>query len=291
MASPPTPSPAAPERVWQGLTHLWARVGPALRRRRVWVPVALVLVLLAGYVGARIRIGANSATMTVRRGPIVEAVYGIGTVTAVKTYQLRFATAQTVRGIFVQEGDLVRAGQSLISTEGEQMRANNAPFAGTVTAIPYKVGEVVPPGSPLLTLTDLGDRYVVVSLEQQGAIRVAPGQPAVLSFESLRDKSFHGAVRTVFSNGNQFLVHVVVPDLPSRILPGMTADVAIEVARRMDAVLVPVAAIAAGTVTVQKGLTRTVVPVKLGTVDGDWAEVVASSLQGGEDLVVGKGGK
>jgi hypothetical protein len=264
---------------------------PLLRRRRIWIPAALAILLLAALVGARIRFNAQISTAKARRGPIVEAVYGIGTVTATKTYQLRFATAQTVRGIFAREGDPVQAGQTLIATEGELTRTHIAPFAGTITALPYRIGEVVPPGSPVLTLTDLSDRYVVVSLEQQGAIRVARGQPAVLSFESLRDRSFHGTVRTVFSNESQFLVHVVVPDLPPRILPGMTADVAIEAARRENAVLVPVVAVAGGSVTVVTGTGRTKVPVKLGTVDGDWAEVLDSGLAGDEDLLVSKGGR
>jgi multidrug efflux pump subunit AcrA (membrane-fusion protein) len=291
MAQPPSPAPSAPKQVWRVLLPVWVRMARVLRRKRVWIPIALVPILLIALLAARIRSGANHATIKARRGPIVEAVYGIGTVTAYKTYQLRFAAAQTVRGIFVREGDLVRAGQTLMSAEGELMRTFNAPFAGTVTAIPYKIGEVVPPGLPLLTLSDLGDRYVVVSLEQQGAIRVARGQPAVLSFESLRESSYRGTVRTVFSNENQFLVHVVAPDLPLSILPGMTADVAIQVARRENAVLVPVAAVADGKVTVQDGVSRRTVSVKLGTVDGDWAEVTGSNLSGNEDLLVSKGGK
>lgn len=281
------PAPASLSRL-----TAWARaMPPGLRRKRVWLPVALVLVAATSVGLARMRPGAGGAVLQARRGPIVEAVYGIGTVTAYRTYQLRFAVAQTMRGIYVREGDRVRAGQSLVSTEGDLVRASNAPFAGTVTSIPYKIGEVVPPQSPILTLTDLSDRYVVVSLEQQGAIRVERGQPAILSFESLRTQSFKGTVRTVFSNDNQFLVHVVVPDLPDGILPGMTADVAIEVARREDAVLVPVAAVSRGAVTVVGGGMSRRVPVRLGTVDGDWAEVLGTDLQGGESLELEKGGR
>jgi multidrug efflux pump subunit AcrA (membrane-fusion protein) len=270
---------------------LWGALPAGLRGKWVWIPALLLLgtALVLGTVGMRAR--NASQELRTRRGPIVEAVYGIGTVTAYKTYQIRFATAQTVRGIYVREGDLVRAGQSLVATEGDLMRTSNAPFAGTVTAIPYKVGEVVPPQTPVLTLTDLGDRYVVVSLEQQGAIRVLRGQPAILSFESLRNQSFRGTVRTVFSNDNQFLVHVVVPDLPDQILPGMTADVAIEVARRTDAVLVPVAAISDGAITVVSGNATRRVPIKLGTVDGEWAEVLGSDLRGGESVVLNRGGQ
>lgn len=287
MSRPAVPPSATPASPFGRVAYLWEKAPAWMRRRAVWIPAVVVLLVLVVGLGARIRGGARGTTVQAKRGPIVEAVYGIGTVTAYKTYQLRFAAAQTVRGIFVREGDLVRAGQTLVSTEGELMRTSNAPFAGTVTSVPYKIGEVVPAQTPLLTLTDLTDRYVVVSLEQQGAIRVQRGQPAMLSFESLRNQTFRAFVRTVFSNDNQFLVHVVVPDLPERILPGMTADVAIEVARRENTVLIPVSAISESAVTVVSGMSRTRVPVKLGVVDGEWAEVLDPILSGDETLAIG----
>ncbi len=224
-----------------------------------------------------------------RKGPVIESVYGIGTVTATRSFQLKFGVTSTVRKIFVREGDPVRKGQWLVETDNELRQS--APFSGTVTFLPVKVGETVFPQSVILSLVDLADRYIVVSLEQRAALRVRQGQKARVSFDSMRGETYDGIVEAVYSNENNFLVRIGISGIPSQILPGMTADVGIAVSAVRDSLLVPVAAIDDGKVYVKRGMGKPkAVEVRTGTVDGAWAEIVAGELREGDQLYLGKKG-
>lgn len=225
----------------------------------------------------------SSDTVQVTKGSIVEAVYGIGTVTPTHNYQLKLGITATLSKLYVREGDMVKAGDALVDLDSGTHFV--APFSGTITSLPYKIGESIFPQAPILTLTDLTDRYVVVSLEQQGALRVRKGQKVKLSFESLRGQKLTGVVRSLFPNNGEFFAHIDVDQLPAEILPGMTADVAIEVGHKENVLLVPVSAISSGQITVKRGGLKTI-PVQLGVVDGMMAEVTSGDLQENDWVVV-----
>ena len=257
--------------------------GNRLRSQWFWLAVAAVV---AGVGGAWYWIQRAGAVSTpVRRGSVVEAVYGLGTVTSPRTFQLRVGVTVGLEDVYVKEGDVVKSGSPLVRLSGNVVQ--RSPLAGTVTAVGYRKGETVFPQVPILQVVDLTDLYVAVSLEQQGALRVKKGQVAKLSFESLRAQKLSGVVSAVFPVDGQFMVHIDVQGLPSEVLPGMTADVAIEVAKKDSALLVPVAAISSGRVTVVRGNKKQRVEVKLGTIDGQWAEVVSGDLQEGDQVVSG----
>jgi hypothetical protein len=136
-------------------------------------------------------------------------------------------------------------------------------------------------------VTDLADRYLVVSLEQQGALRVRAGQKAKLSFDSLRDQSYEGAVQSVYSYNGNFLARIDVSALPSEVLPDMTADVAIVIREIPDALVVPVAAFEDGYLWVKHGRG---LPAKravtLGVVDGTVAQVTSGAVVAGDRLLI-----
>lgn len=223
-------------------------------------------------------------TLPARTGDLVEAVYGLGTVTANQSFQLKIAVTATIRQIHVREGDVVKAGAPLLRLDDGA--AFTAPFAGTITSLPYKVGETVFPQLPMLTLMNLKDRFIAVSLEQEGALRVRPGQGARISFETLRGQSFNGKVRTLFPGTSQFLVHIDVPELPAEVLPGMAGDVAIEVASRENVLMVPIAAVQSGRILVKTGKIPKKVQVTLGAVDGSWGEVLSGDVHAGDPVIV-----
>ncbi|OGI44346.1 MAG: hypothetical protein A2150_04780 [Candidatus Muproteobacteria bacterium RBG_16_64_11] len=219
------------------------------------------------------------------KGAIVESVYGIGTVTATKSFQLKLGVTSTIRRLFVKEGDQVKRDQKLLDLDGVLF---NAPFDATVTLLPFKVGETVFPQAVILSLVDLQDRYMLVTLEQQAALRVRGGQKAKLSFDSLREESYDGLVEAIYSNDNNFFVRIGIAGLPPQILPGMTADVAIGISEHRDALIVPVAAIDAGKVYVKRGLGTETVTVTTGIVDGAMAEIVSGELREGDRLAIRK---
>jgi multidrug efflux pump subunit AcrA (membrane-fusion protein) len=259
-----------------------------VKNRKFLIGAAFVLLVLIG-VGLRIRAKRQDAGVLsdpIKKGSIIESVYGIGMVTATKSFQLKSGVTGNILKIFVKEGDLVKRGSPIVDLEGVFFRA---PFDGTITSLPFKVGEAVFVQSVVYTLVDLLDRYLVVSLEQRGALRVRRGQKAKLSFETIRDESYEGTVESVYSNDGNFLVRIDVSKLPAQILPGMTADVAIGVDEHKDILLAPAAAIESGIVHVKRGFGGpTPVSVKVGIVDGAMAEIVSGDLHEGERLLIRK---
>jgi len=221
-------------------------------------------------------------TAPLKKGAIIECVYGIGTVTVHKTYQLKTGIAGKIKNIFVKEGDLVKKGDKLVEMETTFV----APFDGTVTAISYPVGETVFPTSNILQLVDLTDRYIVVTLDQIGIMRVKKGQKIKLNFDGIRDNTFEGMVTAIYPHNNQFTVIIDIPNLPDQILPGMAGDIAIEIATHDNVLLVPLAAVNKNTVLVKKGKKSKPLPITLGLNDGVMAEVISSELKEGDILLL-----
>ncbi len=250
------------------------------------IAAAVILIPLIVFIMFQIRRSKPALTTLVRRSDLVESVYGIGTVTANKNFNLKVAIPTNVKEIFVHEGDFVTKGSPLLLLEDTP--TFKAPFSGTITAVYYKVGESVTPQSIILTLTDMKDRYLTISLEQQGAVRVEPGQHAKLSFEGLRDQVFDGKVDALFSRDGQFLVRVQSPSLPDKILPGMTMDVAIIVKRKPNTLVIPLRALSQGSVQRKTKSGFELIPVKIGLVDEDKVEILQSLLQEGDEVLLPK---
>ena len=250
----------------------------------------LSLALLGFMIGimafARTWIARSDGILTdpIERGTIVQSVYGIGTVTVNRSFQVKPGVVDRIADLFVREGDNVKKGDKLIRFDQVTWKA---PFDGTVTFLPFKVGETVFPQSVVLTLVDLSDRYLVVSLEQQGALRVRPGQKVKMSFDSIREENYDGTDHSVYSNENNFLARIDVAALPARILPGMTADVAILTQVKDNVLVVPVAALEQGTIWVKRGYRMPLaIKVKTGIIDKDMAEISSGDLNPGDRILI-----
>ncbi|MCM0605074.1 MAG: efflux RND transporter periplasmic adaptor subunit [Xanthomonadaceae bacterium] len=250
-----------------------------------WGLVLFVIVVGSVGVGVYFKNAKNETHLSVKKGSIIDAVYGIGTVTAKNTYALKLGVTSRIQSLSVQEGDEVKAGAPLVALEG--LTLFRAPFAGTVTAIPFKVGESVFPQTAIVTMSDLKNLYIVTSLEQQGAIRVKKGQQVRVNFESFRDQNAEGVVKTIFSNDTQFIVHVDVKKFPDQILPGMTADVAIEIDRFKDSILIPATALSGGRVKRIRNNMREEIEVKTGAIDGEWAQILSGDIKETDKVAVG----
>ena len=256
-----------------------------LARHRI-LSFAAVLIIAASGIWLQRFYSRAQGTLSepLKRGTIAEAVYGIGTINANQSLQIRPGQVSHIDRYFCREGDHVKRGAPLVVLDGVTWRA---PFEGTITSLPFKTGENVYAQGPILTLTDLNDRYMTVSLEQQGALRVKPGNKVKVSFDTLRGESYEGVVRTVYSNDNNFLARIDIESLPARILPGMTADAAIIIRVQNDVLLLPVAALVDEHAWVKRDRSAPVlVAVKTGIIDRDLAEVVAGDLREGDRVLI-----
>jgi membrane fusion protein, macrolide-specific efflux system len=221
-----------------------------------------------------------------RIGPVVEAVYGLGTVVSPQTYQVKTLVGQVVNEIYINEGDLVKKGDPLIRLDGSgEIRA---PFEATVTSVSLKKGELLFASNPGVTLVNLKNLYIEVSLEQQAALRVRKGQQATITFESIRGDRLKASVQSIYPRDTQFIVRISLDSFPEGILPGMTSDVAIEVGRKENVLSIPFRAISSGRVTVNRKGKKIKETIKVGVVDGEWAEVVSGNILPDDEIYVRK---
>jgi macrolide-specific efflux system membrane fusion protein len=214
--------------------------------------------------------------LPLKKGDVIEAIYGLGTVESHQVYALKIGVLTKVEKLFVVEGQRVSRGAPLVQFEGTG--TFKAPFDGTLTLIKFREGEIVLPQMEILKLINLEDKYIEVSLEQGAAMRIQRGQVADITFEGAMNKKYKGKVESLFPRNNEFVAKIVVNDLDSTILPAMSADVVIEVGKKSNVLLVPLKSITNGYVLRLRDGHKKKIEVKLGNIDNTWGEVVGGDL-------------
>ena len=117
-------------------------------------------------------------------------------------------------------------------------------FDGIVTVRHREPGEIVPAGSPVLTVMNRDDRWVRIYIPETRVGTVRVGQPVTISSDSYPGKSYHGEIIYIASEAEftpktvqtieervklVYAVKVRIADDPSYDLkPGMPADVRLE---------------------------------------------------------------
>jgi macrolide-specific efflux system membrane fusion protein len=253
-------------------------------RKTRWIVALGILAVVAGGLIVRDQLQARAyESVHPQHGEITEAVYGLGKVKANHRFEVKLGVISTVKKVYVREGDFVQKGSKLIEFDTNALF--RAPFDGTVTLISAFEGETATPQSVILRMENLKDRYIEISLEQQGALRIKRGMPAKVSFESLRGKVLQGKVVALFPKDDEFLAHVEAQDLEESVLPGMTADVSIEIGKIQNALLIPVKALSNGTVLIRRNGSKQKVKVEVGHVDGLSAEIKGDSLRPDDEVL------
>ena len=256
-----------------------------IKHHRLWYSILSLIVILfsiALYSVSR----PNVEYLNPKYGEIIEAIYGLGKVKTDNYHEIKLGIISTVDKLYVREGDQVQKGDKLIRMEGGT--TFRAPFSGTITLVAFRERQPVFPQQTILRLEDLSKKYIEVSLEQQGALRVSKDQTVRVVFESVRGEVLHGKVNALFPRNDEFLIHVRVDGLKDNVLPGMTADVAIEIGRKQKALLVPLSAISSGRVRILRAGKTMVVPLKIGGVDGNWAEVTEGDITPTDQVIMQK---
>lgn len=253
-------------------------------RKKTLILIGSALAILASGIGFYLWRFKTVETASLRRGPLIESVYGLGVVVAPHTYQLKIAVGSMIRVLHVQEGDQVKKGDPLLTFDEGGTRI--APFSGTITEVPFHEGEIVAPNVALLTLVDLEERDLEVSFEQRAVLRVRKGQKVIATFESLQAQKLEGSVDSLFPRESQFIARIRLREYPAGVLPAMTADISIEVGRRDDVLQVPLAAVASGHVVRVRDGHRQKIEAQLGVTDGEWVEVVKGDLRLEDQVIV-----
>jgi HlyD family secretion protein len=111
----------------------------------------------------------------------------------------------------------------------------HAPFDGTVGTVDVRVGELVAPGDPLLTLGDLSTlRVETTDLDEKDVTKVTVGQQVTVTFDALAGRFFAGRVTRISPmadpsvGGVNYTVVVELDEIAPAVRWGMTAFVDIE---------------------------------------------------------------
>ena len=252
--------------------------------KKILFTVVLSVLVIGAFFYYSFESNLANHSKAVIQGSIVESVYGLGTVKAENIFKLRVGYTANISDVYVKEGQAIAKDQPLVRIGQDQIF--KSPLDGVVTHVAFNKGETVAPNIDMLAVADLSERYILVALDQQGALRVKKGLKVVLSFESIRGQRFMGTVDSVYSYDGEFLVRIEVKELPDEILPDMTADVAIQINQKNEALLIPVKAVSNGRVFKIVNGKKQKIPVTLGLVDGAMAEVVEGDLKPGDQIYV-----
>ncbi|MBN2394598.1 MAG: HlyD family efflux transporter periplasmic adaptor subunit, partial [Anaerolineae bacterium] len=110
-----------------------------------------------------------------------------------------------------------------------------APFAGTVSDVPVKVGDTVTPGQPIMMLAALAQlRARTKDLTELDVVRITEGQAVIVTVEALPDVNLSGKVARIELQAEDYRGDVVYPviialdETPAELRWGMTALVEIE---------------------------------------------------------------
>ena len=118
-----------------------------------------------------------------------------------------------------------------------------APFDGVVTVRQSEIGEVVVPGTPVLTLADLDHVWLRAYINETDLGRIRIGQAVTVSTDSHRDKQFQGRIAFIAEKAEftpksvethvervnlVYRVKIDIANPNHALLPGMPADAKVE---------------------------------------------------------------
>jgi HlyD family secretion protein len=146
---------------------------------------------------------------------------------------------------------IVEAGKQVITAEKtlEYQRARladtilPAPFDGLIVRRQRDPGDVVVPGSAVLSLISTEVMWISAWVDETQMAQLSPGQAATIGFRSEPGKSYKGEVvrlgREADRETREFIVDVRASELPANWAVGQRAEVYIETARKTDCVILP----------------------------------------------------
>lgn len=117
------------------------------------------------------------------------------------------------------------------------------PFHGLIVRRDRELGDIVVPGGSIYQLVSLDQLWVSAWVDESAMADLAPEQPARIVFRSETAKQHAGTVfrlgREVDRESREFLVDVLVKELPDNWAVGQRAEVYIETGKKPDVLKVP----------------------------------------------------
>ncbi|HEV8693574.1 MAG TPA: efflux RND transporter periplasmic adaptor subunit [Lysobacter sp.] len=192
--------------------------------------------------------------------------------------------------------DLENARAAYKAANLELAYANvTAPISGVIASRSIKTGNFVQINTPIMRIVDVSRLEAVLNVPERELVTLKAGLPVQLAVDALPGKGFTGTVDRVApvvdSGSGTFRVVCSFAD-GNELRPGMFGRLKIDYDQRADALVVPRAALLEDesdpAVFVVRKNKSTRVPVKLGYLDGEWAEVRSGIKQGDQVVIAGK---
>ena len=168
-----------------------------------------------------------------------------------------------------------------------------APFDGTVALEDIEIGKMVTPGQNLLTLVDISQVKIVVTVSELDITKLSVGRHVEIIIDSLPGKPCTGKVATVGLKADDatrtYPVEIIVTNEGEILLPGMISRVTIATKKPKEVIMIPKTAVSS-----KKGQMVTYVMhqgkveqrrVHLGQEQGEQV-IVEKGLEAGDMLVV-----
>jgi RND family efflux transporter MFP subunit len=169
-----------------------------------------------------------------------------------------------------------------------------APFDGVVVEVLVRQGESVTAGQELVVIADVSQGELLATVVEEDLPLVKPGQEVEVYFDAAPDVTVTGVVERIVpqrTEGDRALypVYTKIEELPSNILPGMTADAIITIDKRENVLQLPRAVVRAGEgnsaiVQVWNGRAEETRTIEIG-LRGDLYVEIVSGLEEGEQVV------
>src|SRR6185437_3812395 len=122
-----------------------------------------------------------------------------------------------------------------------------APFAGRLGIRQVDVGQYLAPGTPVVTLQSLDPIFVDFTLPQQQLAQISVGQKVGVGVDTFPGEVFAGSIAAINSKVDpatrNVQVRAAIPNPNKRLLPGMFANIKIDVGSQQKYVTLPQTAV------------------------------------------------
>jgi membrane fusion protein (multidrug efflux system) len=122
-----------------------------------------------------------------------------------------------------------------------------APFSGRLGIREVDLGQYIAPGTPIVTLQELGSIFVDFYLPQQDLAKIRAGERVSAKVDTYPDRTFNGKILAINPQVNtasrNVQVRATFENSEEKLLPGMFATVDIDVGAPKDYVTLPKTAI------------------------------------------------
>ncbi len=170
-----------------------------------------------------------------------------------------------------------------------------APIAGVVAERSIKAGNFVQINTPIFRIVDTSRLEATLNVPERELATLKAGLPVQLQVDALPGRPFLGRVdrvAPVIDSGSGTFRVICAFESGGLLQPGMFGRIKIDYDQRADALVVPRVALLddegdPAVFAVKSGKAARV-PVKLGYIDGQWAEIRSGLAEGAQVVVAGK---